>query len=156
VDISVVAVGKLRPYYRQAVDDYARRLRRYVTFREHEVREASRAPTVAAQRAEEAQRLGTRIPPDSVLVALTRDGASWNSNDLAGQLNRWLLGARPVTLAIGGSQGLDSSILTRAASRWSLGPLTLPHELARVVVVEQLYRAFTILRGDPYHKGSRV
>ena len=57
---------------------------------------------------------------------------------------------------VGGSNGLDPSLLARADSRWSLGPLTLPHELARVVVFEQLYRAFTILRGEPYHKGSRV
>jgi 23S rRNA (pseudouridine1915-N3)-methyltransferase len=153
VEISVVAVGKLRPYYREAVNDYAGRLQRYTTFREHEVREASRAPTVAAQRAEEAGRLGARIAEGSTLVALTRDGAGWSSTDLARQLERWLLAARPVALVIGGSHGLDPSWLGRATARWSLGPLTLPHELARVVVIEQLYRAFTILKGEPYHKG---
>jgi 23S rRNA (pseudouridine1915-N3)-methyltransferase len=154
VEISIVAVGKLRPYYRDAVDDYARRLKRYTTFSEHEVREASRAPTVPAQLTEEAGRLGGRIPQGADLVALTRDGAGWSSADLARQLDRWLMASRPVALAIGGSHGLDASLLTRAAARWSLGPLTLPHELARVVVVEQLYRAFTILRGEPYHKGG--
>jgi 23S rRNA (pseudouridine1915-N3)-methyltransferase len=153
VEISVLAVGKLRPYYREAVDDYARRLDRYTTFHEHEVREASRAPTVEVQQAEEAKRLGTRITGSSTLVALTRDGAGWSSADLARQMERWLLASRPVVLAIGGSQGLDSSLLNRATARWSLSPLTLPHELARVIVVEQLYRAFTILRGEPYHKG---
>jgi 23S rRNA (pseudouridine1915-N3)-methyltransferase len=153
VEISVVAVGKLRPYYREAFDDYARRIKRYTTFGEHEVREASRAPTVTAQLAEEAGRLSGRIPQSANLVALTRDGAGWSSADLARQLERWLVTSRPLALAIGGSHGLDTSLLTRAAARWSLGPLTLPHELARVVVVEQLYRAFTILRGEPYHKG---
>lgn len=153
MDISVVAVGKLRPYYREAVDDYAQRLKRYATFREHEVREASRAPTLAAQLTEEAQRLGARIHEGSTLVALTRNGAGWSSSDLARQLDRWLLASRPLVLAIGGSRGLDASLLTRASARWSLGPLTLPHELARVLVVEQLYRGFTILRGEPYHKG---
>ena len=156
MEISIVAVGKLRPYYRDAVDDYARRLKRYTTFSEHEVREASRAPTVPAQLAEEAGRLSGRIPQGADLVALTRDGAGWSSADLARQLDRWLVASRSLTLAIGGSHGLDASLLTRAVARWSLGPLTLPHELARVVVVEQLYRAFTILRGEPYHKGSRV
>lgn len=154
MDISVIAVGKLRPYYREAFDDYARRLGRYVSFREHEVREASRAPTVAAQRAEEAERLGARVEKGSNLVALARVGAGWSSADLASQLERWLLAARPLTFVIGGSHGLDSSLIARAVARWSLGPLTLPHELARVVVGEQLYRAFTILRGEPYHKGA--
>lgn len=154
MDISIVAVGKLRPYYRRAVDDYARRLTRYVTFREYEVREASRAPTIAAQRAEEAKRIDARIADGASVVVLAREGTEWSSADLAQQLDRWLLAARPVVLLIGGSQGLDASLVRRVSARWSLGPLTLPHELARVVVTEQLYRAFTILRGEPYHKGA--
>ncbi|HWN18901.1 MAG TPA: 23S rRNA (pseudouridine(1915)-N(3))-methyltransferase RlmH [Gemmatimonadales bacterium] len=154
MEIAVIGVGKLRPYYREAFDDYARRLQRYGTFREHEVREASRAPTVAAQRAEEAERLRARITEGSNVVALARVGAGWTSADLAKQVERWLLAARPLTFVIGGSHGLDSSLISRAAATWSLGPLTLPHELARVVVGEQLYRAFTILQGKPYHKGG--
>jgi 23S rRNA (pseudouridine1915-N3)-methyltransferase len=153
VEITVAAVGKLRPYFRQAVDDYTRRLKRYASIREQEVREASKAPNAAAQRAEEAARLETKIPERSIVVALGREGAGWNSRELARQVERWLLDSRPVGLLIGGSQGLDPSLLARANARWSLGPLTLPHELARVVVYEQLYRAFTILRGEPYHKG---
>ena len=144
MDIAIVAVGKLRPYYRQAADDYLRRLKRYASLREHEVREASRAPTPPAQRAEEAARLETRVADGSIMVALAREGVGWSSRELARQLERWL---------IGGSAGLDPSLMARASARWSLGPLTFPHELARVVVVEQVYRAFTILRGEPYHKG---
>jgi 23S rRNA (pseudouridine1915-N3)-methyltransferase len=156
VEISVAAVGKLRPYYREAADDYARRLKRYVTLHEREVREASRAPTPAAQLADEAKRLEAKIAAGSAVVALTRDGAGWSSRALAAKLEHWLIGSRPIALVIGGSNGLDPSLLARAHARWSLGPLTLPHELARVVVLEQLYRAFTILRGEPYHKESRV
>jgi 23S rRNA (pseudouridine1915-N3)-methyltransferase len=121
--------------------------------REHEVREASRAPTPAAQLADEAQRLASKIPRGGGVVALTREGAPWSSSDLAGELDRWRTAARPVAILIGGSRGLDPSLLAAAHSRWSLGPLTLPHELARVVVLEQLYRGFTILQGAPYHKG---
>jgi 23S rRNA (pseudouridine1915-N3)-methyltransferase len=154
VEVAIVAVGKLRPYYREAFDDYARRLRRYVAFREHEVREASRAPNVAAQRAQEAERLAARMPEYATIVALARVGAGWTSADLAKQLERWLVEARPLTFVIGGSHGLDTSLISRAVASWSLGPLTLPHELARVVVIEQLYRAFTILRREPYHKGT--
>jgi 23S rRNA (pseudouridine1915-N3)-methyltransferase len=153
VEISLAAVGKLRPSYREAADEYARRLRRYATFSEHEVREASRAPGLTAQLAQEARSLAAWIAPGSTLVALTRDGTGWSSSDLARQLDRWMLAARPLVLIIGGSRGLEPSLLSRASARWSLGPLTLPHELARVVVVEQLYRGFTILRGEPYHKG---
>jgi 23S rRNA (pseudouridine1915-N3)-methyltransferase len=153
MEITVVAVGKLRPYYRQAADDYTRRLRRYAHLREEEVKEAVRAPTPAAQRSEEAARLETRISEGATVVALAREGMGWSSRELARQLERWLLRARPVSLVIGGSEGLDPGFMERAAVRWSLGPLTFPHELARVILLEQLYRAFTILRGEPYHKG---
>jgi 23S rRNA (pseudouridine1915-N3)-methyltransferase len=153
VDITIVAVGKLRPYYRHAADDYLRRLKRYANLREHEVREASRAPTPPSQRAEEAARLETRVADGSIRVALAREGVGWSSRELARQLERWLLAARPISFIIGGSAGLDPSLIARASARWSLGPLTFPHELARVVVLEQVYRAFTILRGEPYHKG---
>lgn len=153
MNISLIAVGKLRPSYRQAADEYARRLRRYASVQEQEVREASRAPTPAVQRAEEAARLETKIPDGSTLVALAREGTGWSSRELARQLEHWLLAGRPIALVIGGSVGLDPSLVNRASARWSLGPLTFPHELARVVVLEQIYRAFTILRGEPYHKG---
>jgi 23S rRNA (pseudouridine1915-N3)-methyltransferase len=153
VDISIVAVGKLRPSYRQAVDDYLRRLKRYATLKEHEVREASRAPTALVQRAEEAARLEARVPDGSTVVALAREGVGWSSKELARQLERWLLSSRPLSVVIGGSNGLDQGLIGRAHARWSLGPLTFPHELARLLAVEQIYRAFTILRGEPYHKG---
>jgi 23S rRNA (pseudouridine1915-N3)-methyltransferase len=147
-------VGRLRPFYREACDEYARRLARYLRFREIEVREASRSPTVEAQREEEATRLGAKLPAGSTVVALTRSGAPWTSEEVAREIERWRLAARQVTLVVGGSHGLAPEFTARSASRWSLGPLTLPHELARVVVVEQLYRGFTILRGEPYHKGQ--
>jgi 23S rRNA (pseudouridine1915-N3)-methyltransferase len=154
MELVLLAVGKLRPTFREAVDDYLRRLGRHVKVREVEVREASRAPTVAAQRAEEADRLLARRPAGSRLVALARQGTGWSSEELARRLGGWIREARPVALALGGSHGLAPELLAAAADRWSLGPLTLPHELARVVVVEQLYRAVTILRGEPYHKGA--
>jgi 23S rRNA (pseudouridine1915-N3)-methyltransferase len=153
VDITLLAVGKLRPSLREVADDYLRRLGRYVRLREVEVKEASRAPTVTVQRAEEAGRLAAKLVPGAVLVALARAGTGWNSEELAREVGRWRLAARPVALAIGGSHGLGKDLLGRAMTLWSLGPLTLPHELARVVVLEQLYRAFTILGGEKYHKG---
>ena len=153
MDVTLLAVGKLRPYYREACDDYAGRLRRYARYTEVEVREAAKAPSIAVQRADEAARLSARLPAGATLVCLAREGKGWTSADLARRLDAWRLSARPVALLIGGSRGLDPSLVA-GAEAWSLGPLTLPHELARVVVVEQLYRAFTILRGEPYHKGN--
>jgi 23S rRNA (pseudouridine1915-N3)-methyltransferase len=154
VELVLLSVGKLRPSYREAVDDYLRRLGRYLKVREVEVREASRAPSVEAQRAEEAERLRAKRPAGARLVALARQGTGWSSEELAQRVERWRQEARPVALAIGGSHGLAPDLLASASERWSLGPLTLPHELARVVVAEQLYRASTILRGEPYHKGA--
>lgn len=153
MEITLLAVGRLRPAYREACDDYVRRIGRQVRFAEIEVREASRAPTVAAQREEEAKRLRARLPAGATLVCLARGGSGWTSDELARQLERWREGARALAFAIGGSSGLADSLLQSAAARWSLGPATLPHELARIVVVEQIYRGFTILKGEPYHKG---
>src|SRR5438105_1457080 len=120
-----------------------------------EVREAARAPTLASQRQQEAARLRERVPAGATIVALARDGRPLTSEALAVQMQRWQLAARPLALLLGGSNGLAADMLAAAAMRWSLGPLTLPHELARLVVLEQLYRSFTILRGEPYHKGAR-
>jgi 23S rRNA (pseudouridine1915-N3)-methyltransferase len=158
MQLTLLAVGRLRPSFREACDDYLRRLSRHLPVREIEVREASRSPTTAVQRREEAERLLAKVPQGAELVCLTRDGPAWSSERLAEQLRQWMERARPVALLIGGSHGLAGTLLARAAQRWSLGPLTLPHELARVVVAEQLYRASTILRGEPYHKarGGRV
>lgn len=151
--ISVLAIGRLRTHFRGTCDIYTGRLKRYCTFDEVELREAGRAPTVALERADEAARLESRVPSGAFRVALAREGTAWSSSELATELERWQLAARPVALLLGGSNGLDPSLIRSSGQVWSLGPLTLPHELARVVVLEQLYRAWTILRGEPYHKG---
>jgi 23S rRNA (pseudouridine1915-N3)-methyltransferase len=153
MDLVILAVGRLRSSYREACDDYLRRLSRYAKVTEVEVREASRAPTVEAQREEEAGRLLARAPGGATVVALAREGSGWTSEELARRVEGWRIASRPLAFVVGGSRGLAPGLLASAAGRWSLGPLTLPHELARVVVTEQLYRAFTILRGEPYHKG---
>ena len=118
-----------------------------------EVREASRAPSPAVQLKEEASRLREKIPAGSRLVVLDRTGKGTQQRG-AGEGTRPLAhgGPEPVSLVIGGSNGLAADLVASADLAWSLGPLTLPHELARVVVLEQVYRAWTILRGEPYHK----
>ena len=150
--LTLAAVGRLRPEYRTLADEYAARVARFVELSEVEVREASRAPSPAVQLREEASRLRDRIPAGSRLVVLDRTGKGLSSEALAKELDQWRTAARTVTLLIGGSHGIAADLVAAADLAWSLGPLTLPHELARVVVLEQLYRAWTILRGEPYHK----
>lgn len=152
MDLTLLAVGRLRPGLREVCDEYERRLARQLSFREVEIREASRAPTPAVQRREEARRLDQRLPKGALVVCLARTGQPWSSEELARRVAGWTEGGRRVAIVIGGSHGLDDDFLAAATAAWSLGQITLPHELARVVVVEQLYRAGTILRGEPYHK----
>jgi len=137
----VVAVGRVKDAaLRAACDEYLARLRHYAKVEELEVKDEARV-------------LGA-IPDGSRLVALSRRGEGWSSTALAEQTARWELEARDVMFAIGGADALPADVLGRAERVWSLSPLTLPHELARVVVYEQLYRAHTIRRGEPYHRGT--
>ncbi len=155
MELLLLAVGKLRPAYRTACDEYLRRLGRFVTVREREVREAGRASGVAAQRAAEGERLLQAVPVGAGVTLLDLDGAPWSSEEVATRLDAWRHAGRHRAVIIGGAVGVDPAVRARADEVWSLGPLTLPHELARVVVAEQLYRGATILQGTPYHKAER-
>lgn len=152
---TLIAVGKLRPALREVCDDYLRRLGRHLPVEEREVREAARAGSAVRQRDEEGKRLLEVLPTTAEVVLLDVGGTEWSSEALAVQLQGWRLAARDRAFIIGGAEGVSDAVRARAAARWSLGPLTLPHELARVLVVEQLYRAGSILRGEPYHRGER-
>jgi 23S rRNA (pseudouridine1915-N3)-methyltransferase len=151
----LLAVGRLRPAFRAACDDYLRRLARLAPVDEREVREAGRAGNAIAQREAEGKRLLEAIADGAEVVLLDPGGRAWSSETLAANLERWRADGRDRVFVIGGALGVSEAVRARADRTWSLGPLTLPHELARVVVVEQLYRAATILRGMPYHKGAR-
>ena len=145
-------MGKVQPYYREACDEYRRRLAHYATVSEIEVKEGTHSRSLRERQLEEAARLMAKVPSGAVLVTLTRGGTGLASRQLAQRVERWREGAGLVAFLIGGPDGLADGLLADAALRWSLGPLTLPHQLARVVVWEQLYRAFTIVRGEKYHK----
>jgi 23S rRNA (pseudouridine1915-N3)-methyltransferase len=150
----LVGVGKLRPALRGVTDDYLRRFGRWVAIEEREAREAGRAATSALRRQQEAAGILRLIPEGTAITLLDRRGSPWSSEQLASRLDQWRSVARDRAVVIGGADGVSHSLSDRADERWSLGPLTLPHELARVIVVEQLYRAATILQGHPYHRGE--
>lgn len=102
--------------------------------------------------AEEGAAVLAALPKDGHVVALDGSGKPWSSEQLAEQLARWRMHGRDLAILIGGPDGHAADVLARADQRWSLGPLTLPHMLVRLVVAEQLYRATTMLAGHPYHR----
>jgi 23S rRNA (pseudouridine1915-N3)-methyltransferase len=154
--VHVIAVGRVRDAaLAAACDDYLRRARRGLGIMVREVREAGRrAPTAAAAKTVEAERLRAAVPPGARRVALTRSGRVLSSTEFAAVVGHWREDARDVAMLIGGAHGLPDDLLAACEARLSLSRLTLPHELARLVLCEQLYRAVTILRGEPYHKGG--
>ena len=151
--LRVLAVGRDRSgLYQPAVEEYAARIGRYARFEIVEVPEARRHAGTPRARDEEAEALLARLGERERVVALDERGPEHTSPELARRLAAWLAGGRDVALVIGGSDGLAPALLGRAEERLSLSRLTLAHRLARLVLAEQLYRAFTILKGEPYHK----
>jgi 23S rRNA (pseudouridine1915-N3)-methyltransferase len=151
----VVAVGRVRDAaLREAFEGYAARVQRYFKLKVIEIPDARRGsgPAAAARRAE-GKALLARLPADATVVALSREGESEDSRGFADRVARWQREARDVFFVVGGAGGLDEAVFERCNGRLSLSTWTLPHELARVVLAEQLYRAGTILKGEPYHKG---
>lgn len=120
----------------------------------HEIPLARRRGGEPADRAvaEEGERMLRAAPREAHVVALDPDGSAWSTEQLASHLGDWLGGGRDVAFLIGGPDGLAPGVLERAGQRWSLGPLTLPHMLVRLIVAEQLYRAWSILENHPYHR----
>lgn len=153
--VHVLAVGKLRNAgIRSACDDYLTRARRYFRIEVREVagRASKRGPRETTTA--EGKALLAALPENSTVVALTRAGRAEDSTRFAGRVAAWQRSGRDVALLIGGAFGLDDSVLQRSDAHLSLSPLTFPHEMARLVLLEQLYRAGTILKAEPYHKGS--
>jgi 23S rRNA (pseudouridine1915-N3)-methyltransferase len=138
VKLVIVAAGKLKePQARALADDYLKRIRRYVKCDEIEVKFA--------------KDLAGAVPKDAQLVALEVDGDAVSSTELAKRVERWgSTGKGVVAFLIGGADGIPPELSKAAAARLSLSKLTLPHRLARVLLLEQLYRSLSILRGEPY------
>ncbi len=136
-----------------AVEEYARRLAHYARFELVELTEASgRNRALDEAKSKEARKILEKRGSQDWLVALDQRGTSMSSIDLSRYLQRAQNASRDLLFAVGGDEGLGPEVLAAAHLTLSLSRLTLPHRLARLVLVEQLYRAFTLLRGEPYAK----
>jgi 23S rRNA (pseudouridine1915-N3)-methyltransferase len=155
MQIHIIAVGSRMPEWVQAgYAEYARRLPRECRLTLHEIPAGKRtkgADLARLTRAEGARQLAA-VPPGSRIVALDRTGRVHDTPALAARLEKQLAAGGDLAVLIGGPEGLAPEVVQRADERWSLSALTLAHPLVRVVLAEQLYRAWSILRGLPYHR----
>ena len=147
-------VGKTRnEHLRALLEDYLKRLSRFTRCEVSEVREARAGADERAALEEEGKRVEAVLSSDALTVLLDVGGRLWSSHELAAEVGRWQAGAsKEVAFVVGGHYGVSEGLRRRARVRWSLSLLTLTHEMARVVLAEQLYRAYTIVRGLPYQK----
>jgi 23S rRNA (pseudouridine1915-N3)-methyltransferase len=150
--LRLIAIGRLRDGPEAALfERYNARLRPRIAVTE--IAEARGVPAEVKRR--EGEALLAALPNAGFVVALDPGGAMPDSEEFSRLLERWLAAGRPVCCLIGGAEGLDRSVIARAGYVLSLGRLTWPHFLARVMLAEQIYRARSIAAGHPYHRGAR-
>lgn len=155
----IITVGKLKEkYLKDGIAEYLKRLQRYATVEIVEVAD-EQTPDNASEaealqiKAREAQRIQKYMKEDTYLIALAIEGKMFTSEQLAEKIEQLGIGGRShITMVIGGSLGLDASILKQADLLLSFSKMTFPHQLMRLILVEQLYRSYRIIKGEPYHK----
>ena len=138
----------------EGYEEYARRLPPECRLHLTEVAPGARTKGADLARSvrDEGVRMLGAIPKDTLVIALDARGVQWDTETLSQQLELWLGGGRDITLLVGGPEGLADNCLERAEQVWSLSKLTLPHPLVRIVLAEQIYRAWSILKKHPYHR----
>ncbi|MFC3680383.1 23S rRNA (pseudouridine(1915)-N(3))-methyltransferase RlmH [Bacterioplanoides pacificum] len=153
--LRLLAVGtKMPAWVEQGYQEYAKRLPHDCSLELVELNPGHRGKNTSKEKAmqQEAEALKKAIRPQDHVVALDVKGKPWSTEQLAGNLADWRMQGGDVALLIGGPDGMTADVLALAKQRWSLSNLTLPHPLVRVLMAEQLYRAWSILQGHPYHK----
>ena len=152
----IVAVGERSPpWVAQGLAEYQKRLSHWLPLELIEIEPGVRGKGRDASRAkvEEGVRVLAALPKGAHVVVLDVPGRAWSSEQLAQRLGHWRMQGADLGFVIGGPEGHSSDVVSRADETWSLGPLTLPHMLVRLVVAEQLYRAAAMLANHPYHRG---
>jgi 23S rRNA (pseudouridine1915-N3)-methyltransferase len=155
VQIHILSVGEKMPAWADtAAQEYLKRMPKELGVKLVEIRPAARATgkPVAALLKQEGARLQAALPAGALTVLLDERGAQWTSAQFAARLKDWLQHQPVVVFLVGGADGVDAQIRTDADITLSLSGFTLPHALARVLLVEQIYRAASILKGHPYHR----
>jgi 23S rRNA (pseudouridine1915-N3)-methyltransferase len=155
VRIHLLCVGRRMPVWVDAgYTEYARRLPPECTLRLVEIEPGHRGKGASPElaRREEGVRLLAALPKGAQVIALDERGTAWSTAQLAQELAVWLVEGRDLALLVGGPEGLDAACRTRADRLWSLSSLTFPHPLVRVILAEQVYRAWSLLSGHPYHR----
>jgi 23S rRNA (pseudouridine1915-N3)-methyltransferase len=155
MQIHLIAVGEKMPrWVQEGYSEYAKRLPAESALRLVEIPAGKRGKNTDIARAvrDESKRILAAVPKGATVVALEVGGRSWSTAQLARQLGDWMGRGQDLALLVGGPDGLGEAARQAAEQLWSLSPLTLPHPLVRVVLAEQLYRAWSILRNHPYHR----
>lgn len=155
MQLKVASVGQRMPSWVVAGwQEYARRMPRELPLQLQEINPAKRGRNadIARLRRAEGQALLAAVTPGYRIIALDGAGQAWSTEQLAQHIENWRQDGRDCGFLVGGADGLDAACLRQAEHHWSLGPLTLPHPLVRVLLAEQLYRAWTIISHHPYHR----
>ena len=155
MQLLVAAVGQRMPgWVNEAWTEYSRRMPPGMALNLREISLAKRSKNADTIRltAVESRAMYAAMPTRARVIALDVKGQAWSTEKLAARMEQWMGDGRDVGFMIGGPEGIDAGIMQKADDRWSLGPLTLPHPLVRVVLAEQLYRAWTITQNHPYHR----
>jgi 23S rRNA (pseudouridine1915-N3)-methyltransferase len=159
MNITLVTVGKIKEkFYSEAIAEYSKRLSRYCKLEIVEVAD-EKTPDNASEvmetqiKLKEAERILKNIRDDSYCIALAIDGKKYNSVDFARHIEKLgVAGKSNIAFVIGGSLGLHESVLKRADEKISFSDMTFPHQLMRVILLEQIYRGYRIINNEPYHK----
>ncbi|MDH5359244.1 MAG: 23S rRNA (pseudouridine(1915)-N(3))-methyltransferase RlmH [Gammaproteobacteria bacterium] len=153
--IHLIAVGQRMPaWVEQGYQEYAKRMNAECQLHLLELAPGKRGKGMDLERAmaDEGKRMQQAIPKGALVIALDLRGKAWDTQELSTQMDGWLSMGRDVALLIGGPEGLSAECFRLADASWSLSRLTLPHPMVRILVAEQLYRAWSILKNHPYHR----
>lgn len=155
--IYIIAVGQRMPHWiAEGYHHYARRLPQHCSLHLVEIATARRGKSGNSIKwqQEESDRLLEAIPTNSKIIACDQRGEAWTTDKVAKYFQVWMGEGQNIALLVGGPDGLAPACLDRATRKWSLSALTLPHNLVRVILAEQIYRAFSLLSYHPYHRGN--